>query len=130
MLSIWHAIQVMVPVALYLYGFYQSNVFYMNGVYIPSLVVFSLCLYFLWSTLFFVCIMDNCYQRSGRKWPAFQNLTIWKYLVGYFDGGITVEEKLDNNQQYIFCSFPHGACECVCIPFSLSFSLVIFISFR
>ena len=95
--SIYHVIQLIVPVALHLSGY----------VIVTSLG--WLCTYIVVSSLI-VCSLDNCYQRDGRKWRAFQHLTIWKSLVGYFDGGITVEEPLDNNQQYIFCSFPHGAC--------------------
>jgi 1-acyl-sn-glycerol-3-phosphate acyltransferase len=35
---------------------------------------------------------------------------MWKWLVAYFDGGISLETPLDSQQQYIFCSFPHGTC--------------------
>lgn len=99
MLSKYHAVQLAVPIALHL-----------SGVYVVVTSPQWLCTYMVVSSLI-VCALDNCYQRDGRKWRAFQYLSIWKSLVGYFDGGITVEEPLDNNQTYIFCSFPHGACK-------------------
>lgn len=30
--------------------------------------------------------------------------------ITFKDSSVSVEEKLDPNQLYIFCSFPHGAC--------------------
>lgn len=57
-----------------------------------------------------ICVFDSAYKKEGKKWPAFQNLTIWGAFKRYFDGDITTQSKLDDNQQYIFCSFPHGAC--------------------
>jgi hypothetical protein len=58
-----------------------------------------------------VCILDRSYQKDGNKWNAFQRLEIWSYFTQYFRAGITTESSLDSDQQYIFCSFPHGACK-------------------
>ena len=57
-------------------------------------------------------IVDRSPYYDGRKWRSFQYLKIWKGIVhSYFNGKVSVEQKLDNNQQYIFCSFPHGTCK-------------------
>ena len=58
-----------------------------------------------------VCILDRSYQKDGNKWNTFQRLEIWSYFTQYFRAGITTESSLDSDQQYIFCSFPHGACK-------------------
>lgn len=47
-------------------------------------------------------------KYGGEPWPWFQRLGFWKKACGYFDAKIEVEEKLNNEQQYIFCCFPHG----------------------
>jgi hypothetical protein len=57
-----------------------------------------------------VCLFDTSYKRDGKKWPAFQNLRIWVSLASYFNAGITTQTELNDDQQYIFCAFPHGAC--------------------
>ena len=69
--------------------------------------------YFLCAILAYtgVCILDRSYQKDGNKWNAFQRLEIWSYFKQYFRAGITTESSLDSDQQYIFCSFPHGACK-------------------
>ena len=59
---------------------------------------------------FSICVMNTSYKRDGNKWKSFQHLKIWKVLKSYFTAGITVQTPLNNDQQYIFCSFPHGAC--------------------
>jgi hypothetical protein len=60
---------------------------------------------------FAFCFLDNSYKKDGKKWPAFQHSKVWSPLTRYFSAGITSQVSLDNNQQYIFCSFPHGACK-------------------
>ena len=50
------------------------------------------------------------YKTEGYASCWFQKLPIWKYLMRYFSGSITVEEPLDPQKQYIFCAFPHGCC--------------------
>lgn len=50
------------------------------------------------------------YKTEGYASPWFQKLPIWKYMMRYFPGSITVEEPLDAQTQYIFCAFPHGCC--------------------
>jgi 1-acyl-sn-glycerol-3-phosphate acyltransferase len=49
-------------------------------------------------------------KRSGYIWPFFQRLPIWKFISYYHSSDVVLEEKLDNEVQYIFCMFPHGAC--------------------
>lgn len=56
-----------------------------------------------------VCMLDSSYKRDGKKWSTFQHLTVWGAFKRYFDGDITTQSKLDDEQQYIFASFPHGA---------------------
>ncbi len=53
-----------------------------------------------------------CCFKDGLKLSWLQKHWIWKYLVKitFKDSSVSVEEKLDPNQLYIFCSFPHGAC--------------------
>jgi Diacylglycerol acyltransferase len=66
------------------------------------------------SSLFFFfafCYLDTSYKKDGKKWHAFQHSTMWSPLSRYFNAGITSQASLDNDQQYIFCSFPHGACK-------------------
>lgn len=48
-------------------------------------------------------------MRSGMKWKSFQHMKIWTEFARYFDSKIVVESKLDPQQLYIFCNFPHGA---------------------
>ena len=54
--------------------------------------------------------LDISYKRSGYKSRYFQTLGMWKRVVDYFPGKITVQEPLDHEKQYIFAAFPHGAC--------------------
>lgn len=53
--------------------------------------------------------IDNSYKKDGRLSTKFQRLPIWSRICKYFNATINVAEKLDSNQQYIFCQFPHGA---------------------
>ena len=76
-----------------------------------------------------VCFLDRSYQRDGKKWKAFQRLGIWSYFRQYFRAGITTESSLDNDQQYIFCSFPHGACKTLQKIFFCSNRMGRFLSF-
>lgn len=73
----------------------------------------STLLYIIYALIAYtsVCFLDRSYRRDGKKWKAFQRLGIWSYFAQYFRAGITTESSLDNDQQYIFCSFPHGACK-------------------
>lgn len=50
----------------------------------------------------------NIAKFDGEPWPYFQKLQFWTNFIKYFDGKIELEEKLNNEQLYIFCSFPHG----------------------
>lgn len=47
---------------------------------------------------------DACLSKSVQRW------WIWRVFQKYFDATISLEEPLDDNQLYIFCCFPHGAC--------------------
>lgn len=44
---------------------------------------------------------------------AFQRWRLHKLLCAHNPTSFGVEKPLDQKQQYIFCSFPHGACESV-----------------
>lgn len=60
--------------------------------------------YWIW-----ILLIDKSYKKDGRLSKKFQHLAIWTRICKYFNSTINIEEKLDNNQQYIFCQFPHGA---------------------
>lgn len=65
------------------------------------------------SSLYMICFLfDRSYRRDGRDWPFFKNLKFWKYIANYFKAKIVLENGIPLNpkQQYIFASFPHGAC--------------------
>lgn len=49
-------------------------------------------------------------KKGGNHWEAFQYGEWWKVICGHNPTTIEVEKELDNNKQYIFCTFPHGAC--------------------
>jgi hypothetical protein len=53
-------------------------------------------------------LVDTSYKRGGKVWPSFQRMAVWKRFSDFFNGKVTVEEPLDDQQLYIFCSFPHG----------------------
>jgi Diacylglycerol acyltransferase len=55
-------------------------------------------------------LVDSSPRYDGRRWRAFQHMEFWKSIAHYFNGKVSVEQKLDDDKQYIFCSFPHGAC--------------------
>ncbi len=57
---------------------------------------------------YFILYFDLKPFTDGRRWKFIQNLFIWKYFIDYLKGKVNVEEKLDNNKQYIFAAFPHG----------------------
>jgi 2-acylglycerol O-acyltransferase 2 len=97
-MTVYHLLQVCILVVLLSTSWYGAN--FSLSYLITYLITSSLV----------VCFLDDCYKRDGRKWPYFQQLLIWKWFVAYFDGGISVETPLDSQQQYIFCSFPHGTC--------------------
>lgn len=54
--------------------------------------------------------LDTTFALGGYKWEWFQKLSIWRSLVSYFPGSITTSEPLLPDQNYIFATFPHGAC--------------------
>ena len=93
-------IQHLVPVGLF--ANWYSNFSVPSGLLL--LILSSVMVFFS------ICVMNTSYKRDGNKWKSFQHLKIWKVLKSYFTAGITVQTPLNNDQQYIFCSFPHGAC--------------------
>lgn len=56
-------------------------------------------------------ITNHLSKHGGMKLEWVQKLPqacrFFKRLLG---ASINLEEKLDNNKQYIFCNFPHGTC--------------------
>ena len=54
--------------------------------------------------------LNDDHLKDGRLTPSFQRLQFWKLFREYVYGRVTVEEPLNHDQLYIFCSFPHGAC--------------------
>jgi len=56
--------------------------------------------------------LDTAHLRDGRAWEWMQRHPLWHKLNSYCSGEINVEEPLKNEKQYIFCQFPHGACQC------------------
>jgi len=49
-------------------------------------------------------------KKGGNHWRPFQSWKLMYALCRHNPTTISVEEKLKDEKQYIFCSFPHGAC--------------------
>lgn len=66
--------------------------------------------------LYGATFLNSCPKRGGLVWPALRRWRGWRRLAGpdgYFRGDVRSEAgALDPHQLYIFCMFPHGACEC------------------
>ena len=54
--------------------------------------------------------LDTTFKRGGYRSRWLQNLEIWKSVLAYFPARVICVNRLDANQQYLFASFPHGAC--------------------
>lgn len=72
---------------------------------LPRLIVVICCIYII-KTIW--CLINA--KSDGWIWKRFQYMRFWKIIArGYFDGKVYLEEPLNHQQLYIFCSFPHGA---------------------
>ena len=54
-------------------------------------------------------LTDVCVKYGGDISIRFQHAKFWKRICASLKGGITCEESLNPDEQYIFASFPHGA---------------------
>jgi hypothetical protein len=56
-------------------------------------------------------ISGHLSRHGGMRSEWLQKLPIaCRYFKRLLGASVNLEEKLDNNKQYIFCSFPHGTC--------------------
>ena len=72
--------------------------------------------------------LNQAERKDGMIWPYFQKLSIWKHLVSWNSGSVNVEKTLDHKQQYIFCSFPHGACRSLMAMHTVMLCVLSFIN--
>jgi hypothetical protein len=69
-------------------------------------------------------------KNGGLKLKWLQHSKIFLGFASYMQASITLEEKLDHSKQYIFGSFPHGACTLshgmyVCMYFCISVCMYV-----
>jgi len=55
-------------------------------------------------------ITGHLSKHGGWKWRWLQTHPRNSFLKRLLGASINLEEKLDNEKQYIFCNFPHGTC--------------------
>jgi hypothetical protein len=96
----------LIGIISYIQTIYLYN--YISNIEIPELSTYIIIKSIIIG--YFFTYFESSYKKSGSISKSFQFLSIWKSFSKYFSSTITVETKLDHNQQYIFCSFPHGQC--------------------